>query len=51
MNMDTIQKELDYEIFVMQIFEMNSYSKITHKKSSRFTPRVLLEKHGNLNSL
>lgn len=32
MNMDTMQKELDYEIFVMEILEMDLCSKIIRRR-------------------
>lgn len=32
MNMDAMQKELDYEIFVMEILEMDLYSKIIPRR-------------------
>lgn len=32
MNMDTMQKELDYEIFVMEILEMDHCSKIIRRR-------------------
>lgn len=32
MNMDAMQKELDYEIFVMEILKMDLYSKIIRRQ-------------------
>lgn len=32
MNMDTMQKELDYKIFVMEILEMDPCSKIIRRR-------------------